>query len=128
MSCPSNTMRPALGATNPLSGVDTGGLPAPLAPINARSSPGAIDIDTPLTARRLPKQHDSSSTRNRLIELGGKNHVGHSPPPPPQGERGERPTAQIMWAPHPRPSPQGKRGSHIRAHWSSSVLQQAQDP
>ena len=61
-SSPSNMMRPELGVRNPLIRLKNVVLPAPLGPITARSSPGSTDIDTSLTATRLPNRRETFST------------------------------------------------------------------
>ena len=83
MSSPSKTMRPEVGAKNPLIRLKNVVLPAPLGPITARNSPASTVIDTLLTATRLPKclrdvldlqqAHDAALRRIMPSTPRGKN-------------------------------------------------------
>ena len=55
MACPSSRISPWVGGKNPEIMLKNVVFPAPFGPIMARSSPCATVIDTPCTARRLPK-------------------------------------------------------------------------
>src|SRR6266853_4489152 len=61
MSRPSNTMRPWVGRTTPVTALNSVVLPAPLGPMIARRSPRGIDMLTPSTARSASKATTSSS-------------------------------------------------------------------
>src|SRR6266581_3423607 len=64
MSCPSNQMRPDVGAISPEIRRKRVVLPAPLGPMIERSSPRRTVTSTRSTARRLPNARVSASVRN----------------------------------------------------------------
>src|SRR5882672_6496623 len=81
MSRPSKMMRPAVGASCPVSRLKKVVLPAPLGPITACRAPSWTSRVTALTAVSAPKALVSPSVLTRGIGLHGGGPAGRAPRP-----------------------------------------------
>src|SRR5581483_263662 len=79
MSCPSKTMRPAVGRRTPVRQLKNVDLPAPLGPMIARISPGTALKFTPLSAVRPPNRTVRPSVRRIEADAPGGIAGGAGP-------------------------------------------------
>src|SRR3954469_1629353 len=79
-SRPSNSMRPLLVGSSPLSRLISVDLPAPFVPMTACTSPTCRSSATPLTAARPPKRRVSPLARSSGVPLVDTRVSGIAPP------------------------------------------------
>src|SRR5262245_54870829 len=94
MSRPSNTRRPALGASTPVTRLNSVVFPAPFGPITAWMAPASTESATSATAVKPPNDFVNPSTASTLRALRhardrARTRAADQPPRPPDHHRDE---------------------------------------